>query len=88
MTKYDIPESVGHEKIISLERAIEYVKNNYPELNADNVIAEVVYDAEIQLGYLIPCYKLYVETEKMTKDGFTEYTTIYIPMIETGKYGG
>ena len=79
-----VPEIHRSEKIISLDRAIKYVAEKYLDLNTQNVITEVEYNADIQPGYFIPCYKLYVEESKLTgnlKNDLIKYRVIYIPMV-------
>ena len=78
--------------IISPERAYEYVKENYAKSKDVNIITEVYYDNNVITGYFIPCYRFYVETEKISADKvqndeaeLAKYDVICIPMIDVGE---
>ena len=58
-------------------------KDNHSDLNVNNIKTDLIYNPKIVSGYYIPCYKLYVEKEKLTNNkNLINYLIIYIPLVD------
>ncbi len=75
------PQKHGNYQIVSNARALKYLQDKYPNLDAGKVRAEIYYTGAIQPGYYIPCYKFYLG-EVSAKDGTLRYRVVHIPMAE------
>ena len=75
--KADISELASNDEVVPYEEAREYIQDKY---GVAQIGAEIYYNFWVEIGYLIPCYKFFVE-EGTTGAGENIYSVIEIPMV-------
>jgi hypothetical protein len=73
-------EKYGDYQIITLDEALEYIKENYPNIETSTAQAEIIYSTVVRPEYFVPVYKFYVE-DPAIKNQAARYGIIQVPMV-------
>ncbi|GEM_PF-2588180 len=74
-------EKYGDYQITTFDQAVEYIKENYPNIESSTAQAEIIYSTVVRPEYFVPVYKFYVEDTSI-KDKAARYGIIQIPMVD------
>lgn len=77
------PDEAYRSAVIPYSAAISYVQSRFPDASENQITLEAYYDATVEEGYFLPCYKVYVAGDDLDPiTGLPETEVLYINMIQ------